>query len=80
MRVLDLPTLIEVKRRAGRPKDLAALPFWKRLWMSWVARTDEFWRSPLPLLVFRYSAQLLCKPRRHKLDCLHKLEAAVGTQ
>lgn len=24
--VLDLPTLIEVKRRAGRPKDLAAIP------------------------------------------------------
>jgi hypothetical protein len=26
IRVLSLPTLIEIKRRAGRPKDLAALP------------------------------------------------------
>jgi len=26
IRVLDLPALIEVKRRAGRPKDLALLP------------------------------------------------------
>lgn len=26
IRVLDLPSLIEVKRRAGRPKDLALLP------------------------------------------------------
>ena len=26
IRVLDLVTLIEVKRRAGRPKDLALLP------------------------------------------------------
>jgi hypothetical protein len=26
IRVLDLATLIEVKRRAGRPKDLAVLP------------------------------------------------------
>jgi hypothetical protein len=26
IRILDLPRLIEVKRRAGRPKDLAALP------------------------------------------------------
>src|SRR5450432_1425637 len=27
VRVLDLSTLIEVKRRAGRPKDLAVIPF-----------------------------------------------------
>jgi hypothetical protein len=27
VRVLELATLIDVKRRAGRPKDLAALPF-----------------------------------------------------
>jgi hypothetical protein len=27
VRVLDLSTLIDVKRRAGRPKDLAAIPF-----------------------------------------------------
>ena len=27
VRVLDLATLLEVKRRAGRPKDLAVLPF-----------------------------------------------------
>lgn len=26
LQVLDLPTLIDVKRRAGRPKDLAVLP------------------------------------------------------
>jgi hypothetical protein len=26
VRVIDLPTLIELKERAGRPKDLAALP------------------------------------------------------
>jgi len=26
IRVLDLPALIEIKRRAGRPKDLAAIP------------------------------------------------------
>jgi hypothetical protein len=26
VRVLDLPTLIEVKRRSGRPKDLAVMP------------------------------------------------------
>ena len=26
IRVLDLATLIEIKKRAGRPKDLAALP------------------------------------------------------
>jgi len=25
--VLELATLLEVKRRAGRPKDLAVLPF-----------------------------------------------------
>jgi hypothetical protein len=25
-RVIDLPTLIELKEKAGRPKDLAALP------------------------------------------------------
>lgn len=25
--VIDLPTLIELKEKAGRPKDLAALPF-----------------------------------------------------
>jgi hypothetical protein len=26
VRVLDLPTLIELKEKAGRPRDLAALP------------------------------------------------------
>jgi hypothetical protein len=26
VRVIDLPTLIELKEKAGRPKDLAALP------------------------------------------------------
>jgi hypothetical protein len=27
VRVLELPALLEIKRRAGRPKDLAVLPF-----------------------------------------------------
>ena len=29
LRVIDLPTLIELKEKAGRPKDLAALPVLK---------------------------------------------------
>jgi len=27
VRVIDLPTLIELKEKAGRPKDLAVLPY-----------------------------------------------------
>lgn len=39
VRVLELSTLIEVKRRAGRPKDMAVLPFLE-------ATLDEIRRKP----------------------------------